>query len=192
MCPDLASGLNWCNAVGLLFTEGMQILCKVKCVFIGKHCEPSRDNWIDLVKVMRCLVSTYMYLILRANIFPMSQLGALALLAEMYCIHLAFSLQKTNPHTATYYTNRALCYIKLHQWALAVDDCQKAIQIDPTLIKAHFFMGQALTELENYDDAITALTKGEYQHKPCDIRAFIIYMCYASLVPRPSSACADQ
>lgn len=76
---------------------------------------------------------------------------------------------KANPHAATYYTNRALCYIKLRQWTLTVDDCQKAVQIDPTLIKAHFFMGQALTELENYDDAITALTKAHdlarEQHK---------------------------
>lgn len=96
----------------------------------------------------------------------MSQLDTLALL-KMHCIHLVFSMQKANPHAATYYTNRALCYIKLRQWTLTVDDCQKAVQIDPTLIKAHFFMGQALTELENYDDAITALTKGECQRTLC-------------------------
>ena len=67
-----------------------------------------------------------------------------------------------NPRVATYYTNRALCYIKLRQWAQTVEDCQRAIQIEPTLVKAHFFMGQALTELESYDDAIAALKTGEY------------------------------
>ena len=74
-----------------------------------------------------------------------------------------FVLQSANPHVASYYTNRALCYVKLHHWALSVDDCQKAIQIEPTFIKAHFFMGEALTELERYDDAITALIKGEHR-----------------------------
>ena len=77
----------------------------------------------------------------------------------LYCA--IFTLQNANPPVATYYTNRALCYIMLRQWALTVSDCQKAIQIEPTLIKAHFFMGQALTELENYDDAISSLIKGE-------------------------------
>lgn len=44
---------------------------------------------------------------------------------------------------------------------MAVEDCQKAIQIDPSSIKAHFFMGQALSQLESYDDAIAALKRGE-------------------------------
>ena len=72
-----------------------------------------------------------------------------------------YTPQNANPHVATCYTNRALCYLMLRQWDLTVSDCQKAIQIEPTLIKAHFFMGQALTELENYDDAIASLIKGE-------------------------------
>lgn len=66
-----------------------------------------------------------------------------------------------NPHVATFYTNRALCYIKLNQWNLVVEDCQKAIQLEPNLVKAHFFLGRALTELENFEEAITALVKGQ-------------------------------
>ena len=41
-----------------------------------------------------------------------------------------------------------------------MNDCRKAIELDPKLIKAHFFMGQALTELENFDDAIPELKIG--------------------------------
>ena len=41
-----------------------------------------------------------------------------------------------------------------------MNDCRKAIELDPKLIKAHFFMGQALTELDNYDEAITELKIG--------------------------------
>ncbi|XP_065911680.1 E3 ubiquitin-protein ligase CHIP-like [Dysidea avara] len=62
-----------------------------------------------------------------------------------------------NGRVATYYTNRALCYLKTLQWSLAVSDCRRAIELDPKLVKANFFMGQALTELENYDEAIQAL-----------------------------------
>ena len=83
------------------------------------------------------------------------------------------TVQAENPHVATHYTNRALCHIKLRQWNLAVKDCQKAIQIDPALIKAHFFLGQALTELESYDDAITALIKGEIMCIMSYVRTFV-------------------
>jgi len=41
-----------------------------------------------------------------------------------------------------------------------VSDCRRAIELDSKLIKAHFFMGQALTELENYDEAIKGLKIG--------------------------------
>ena len=44
---------------------------------------------------------------------------------------------------------------------MAVKDCQQAIQLEPNHIKAHFFLGQALTELESFDDAILALRKGK-------------------------------
>ena len=87
---------------------------------------------------------------------------------ECICIILIFCqlvhyfiLQEVNPHVATYYTNRALCCMRLRHWDLTVQDCQKAIQIEPNLIKAHFYLGQALTEIESYDDAISALIKGE-------------------------------
>lgn len=79
-------------------------------------------------------------------------------------MHMCMSFvlfQDTNPNIATNYTNRALCYIKLCQWTLTIEDCQRAIQLDQSLIKAHFFKGQALMELESYDDAIVALKMGK-------------------------------
>ena len=72
-------------------------------------------------------------------------------------------LQAANPNIPTYYTNRALCFLKLERWDLAVQDCYRAIEIEPNLIKAHFFLGRALTELHNYDDAIASLIKGVFQ-----------------------------
>ena len=41
-----------------------------------------------------------------------------------------------------------------------MEDCQKALCLESTLIKAHFFMGQALIEIGSYDEAIISLKTG--------------------------------
>lgn len=64
-----------------------------------------------------------------------------------------------NPNVATYYTNRSLCHLKLKQWQLACQDCRMALELDPCLVKAHFFTGQALLELKQFDEAITSLMR---------------------------------
>ena len=76
------------------------------------------------------------------------------------CVFVASFMQAKSPHEAVLFTNRALCHLKLGQWTLVVEDCQKALQLDSILVKAHFFLGQALIELENYDDAILSLKTG--------------------------------
>ena len=58
------------------------------------------------------------------------------------------------------YTNRALCHLKLKQWQLALQDCRQALEVDSSLVKAHFFAGQALLELKMYDEAIMSLMHG--------------------------------
>lgn len=60
-----------------------------------------------------------------------------------------------NPTTATFYTNRALCYLKQQKWSLAIADCSRAIENDPKNLKGHFFLGQANLECNNYDEAIS-------------------------------------
>ena len=59
--------------------------------------------------------------------------------------------------TAAHYTNRALCYFKLQQWLMAIEDCRRAIEIDPHSVKAYFFLGQSLGELNHFDEAIVHL-----------------------------------
>lgn len=59
-----------------------------------------------------------------------------------------------NPATSTYYTNRALCYLKLKKWPLAIQDCQHALDLDTKSVKGHFFLAHGYLENGLYDEAI--------------------------------------
>lgn len=64
-----------------------------------------------------------------------------------------------NPIIPTYFTNRALCYLKKSQWELVIKDCKRALDMDSNLVKAHFFMGQALQELDSMDECVACLQR---------------------------------
>jgi STIP1 family protein 1 len=64
------------------------------------------------------------------------------------------------PGVPIYYTNRALCHLKLKQWQAACQDCRSALEVDSSHVKAHFFAGQALLEMKMYDEAIASLLRG--------------------------------
>lgn len=69
--------------------------------------------------------------------------------------------QIKNPTNATYFTNRALCHLKMKRWEQSCQDCRRALDMDPNLVKAHFFLGQSLMELELYDESIKHLQRGK-------------------------------
>ena len=48
----------------------------------------------------------------------------------------------------------------MNQWILATEDARKSLELDPNLLKGHFFLGLALLELEKYEDAIKHIHKG--------------------------------
>jgi len=62
-----------------------------------------------------------------------------------------------NPAVPTYYTNRALCYMKNSRWAQAVQDSKCALERDSGLVKGHFYLGTSLLELDKLDEAIKHL-----------------------------------
>lgn len=64
-----------------------------------------------------------------------------------------------NPRNAVYYTNRALCYLKLKKYANVIADCKEAINLDENSVKGHYMLGQALTENGELESAITSLKK---------------------------------
>jgi len=62
-----------------------------------------------------------------------------------------------NPGVPTYYTNRALCYMKCNRWPQAVQDAKAALERDSGLVKGHFYLGTSLLELDKLDEAIKHL-----------------------------------
>lgn len=51
--------------------------------------------------------------------------------------------------------------MKLQQHDKALADCKHALELDSQSVKAHFFLGQCHLELENFDEAIGNLQKGQ-------------------------------
>ncbi|KAK7582459.1 hypothetical protein V9T40_013904 [Parthenolecanium corni] len=59
----------------------------------------------------------------------------------------------------TFFCNRAQCYLQTKQWAEAVTDCNRAIELDCSYVKAHYRKGLALKELNNITEARRSLLK---------------------------------
>ncbi|KAJ6640570.1 Ninjurin-A [Pseudolycoriella hygida] len=53
-----------------------------------------------------------------------------------------------------FYINRALCFLKLELYKLCIDDCTKAIELDPKLVKAYYRRMQANEVLCNFASAL--------------------------------------
>eukprot|EP01147_Barroeca_monosierra_P002063 gene2063-5122_t len=55
---------------------------------------------------------------------------------------------------AAFYNNRAACYFHLENFNACVDDCSKAISLDPPYVKACLRRAQAQEKLEKLEDAL--------------------------------------
>lgn len=54
------------------------------------------------------------------------------------------------PNVPIYWTNRALCHRKRNDWTRVEEDCRRAIQLDHNSVKAHYMLGLALLQREEY------------------------------------------
>merc|ERR1719351_538590 len=63
---------------------------------------------------------------------------------------------KRNPSDAKIYSNRAACYTKLMSFDLALADCEKAISLEPTFIKAYLRKAKVLQGMGQPSKAISA------------------------------------
>lgn len=65
-----------------------------------------------------------------------------------------------DPTQATFYCNRAAVYSKKGEHLKAIDDCEKAIALDPKYVTAYSRLGFAYFQLKRVDDARKAYERG--------------------------------
>lgn len=63
------------------------------------------------------------------------------------------------PKVPAYWTNRALCHKKRNEWHRVESDCLEALELDNSLTKAHYMLGLALLERQQYHEATKHLEK---------------------------------
>nr|XP_029118423.1 E3 ubiquitin-protein ligase CHIP isoform X1 [Elaeis guineensis] len=63
------------------------------------------------------------------------------------------------PNIVVYWTNRALCYQKRKEWTKVEEDCKKALELDKDSVKAHYMLGLALLERQEYAGGVKELEK---------------------------------
>ena len=68
--------------------------------------------------------------------------------------HLYSRLIQTNPQAALL-TNRAACYLQEGKWRKAIDDCDRALEIDALWPRAYERKAKALLELRMYQEALS-------------------------------------
>lgn len=57
------------------------------------------------------------------------------------------------------HANRGVCYLKLRKYDETVKECTKALELNPTYVKALFRRGEAYEKLERYEEAIGDMKK---------------------------------
>lgn len=63
------------------------------------------------------------------------------------------------PNSHIYYSNRAAAYSFLKDYELALPDCKKSIELEPSYVKSYSRAGQAYFNLEEYENAVEMYSK---------------------------------
>ncbi|KAG6628855.1 E3 ubiquitin-protein ligase CHIP isoform X3 [Carya illinoinensis] len=63
------------------------------------------------------------------------------------------------PNVSVYWTNRALCHRKRNDWPKVEEDCRRAIELDSNSLKAHYMLGLALLQRQEFVEGIKELQK---------------------------------
>ncbi|XP_076931532.1 uncharacterized protein LOC143596707 [Bidens hawaiensis] len=82
-----------------------------------------------------------------------------ALLKYDYAIQFAPEMPSSSEIRSICHNNRATCFFKLGKYEDTVKECSKALELNPTYLKALIRRGEAHEKLENYDEAIADMKK---------------------------------
>lgn len=67
---------------------------------------------------------------------------------------------KRNPNDAAPYSNRAAAYMKLGEFPMAMKDCDRCLEIDPSFVKAYIRKGNIHFFMKEYHKCLTVYEKG--------------------------------
>lgn len=67
---------------------------------------------------------------------------------------------KRNPKDAAPYSNRAAAYMKLGEFPMAMKDCDRCLDIDPSFVKAYIRKGNVHFYMKEYHKCLTVYEKG--------------------------------
>lgn len=67
---------------------------------------------------------------------------------------------KRNPKDAAPYSNRAAAYMKLGEFPMAMKDCDRCLEIDPSFVKAYIRKGNIHFFMKEYHKCLTVFEKG--------------------------------
>lgn len=82
-----------------------------------------------------------------------------ALLKYDYAIQLAPEMPSLAEIRSICHNNRATCFFKLEKYEESITECKKALELNPSYMKALLRKAEAHEKLENFEDAITELKK---------------------------------
>ncbi|GMP79405.1 hypothetical protein CsSME_00034962 [Camellia sinensis var. sinensis] len=168
---EIASDANHSEASQTLELPKMNFLgnflVHLKKFIISSRClmdMMTRSNWIEQHTYFTML-QWYDYEMKKSGcqIFDVRNLaetfksqGNRAMQSKLYCdaIELYTFAIALSADNAVYYCNRAAAYTQVHQYAEAVRDCLKSIEMKPSYSKAYSRLGFAYYAQGNYRDAI--------------------------------------
>eukprot|EP00736_Rhodelphis_marinus_P003322 Rmarinus@m.10000 len=65
-----------------------------------------------------------------------------------------------NPSYTACFMNRGICYFKTERYPSAISDCLKVLELDPTYLKAYFYLGRAQIASNTPEEAVETLRTG--------------------------------
>uniref|UniRef100_A0A0D9XKV6 Uncharacterized protein n=1 Tax=Leersia perrieri TaxID=77586 RepID=A0A0D9XKV6_9ORYZ len=74
-------------------------------------------------------------------------------------LQIASELESAEDIRSACHSNRAVCFLKLGKYDETIKECTKALELNPSYLKALLRRGEAHEKLEHYDEAIADMKK---------------------------------
>uniref|UniRef100_A0ACD5XYR4 Uncharacterized protein n=1 Tax=Avena sativa TaxID=4498 RepID=A0ACD5XYR4_AVESA len=82
-----------------------------------------------------------------------------ALSQYQIALQIASELESAEDICSACHSNRAVCFLKLGKYDETIKECSRALELNPSYVKALLRRGEAHEKLEHYDEAIADMEK---------------------------------